>query len=120
MIQTPRQLPKMMAWLFAGFLSIFAADVFEGQPFSALLIAGLLIHLLPSFLILFFAWLAGRNAVAGACCFMLVGVAYIAFTIGRFPISTQLLIGGPPILIGLLFLNNHFAQKSIGSIPKNK
>ncbi|MFM7593533.1 MAG: hypothetical protein ACKO85_17240 [Isosphaeraceae bacterium] len=109
-MQTPRRLPQILALVFSAFLAIFAADVFEGQSFSLKLFVGLFIHLLPSFLVLFLAWLGGRFPIIAAACFCLLGVGYMVMTQGRFPVMTQVIIGGPPILIGLLFLNNYYSD----------
>lgn len=109
-MQQPKRLPQILACVFASFLSIFAADVFEGQSLSPLLFVGLFIHLLPTFLILFLAWLGGRFPIIAAACFCLLGVGYIAMTLDRFPVMTKAIIAGPPILIGLLFLNSRFAR----------
>ena len=110
-MKLPKKLPQILACIFAAFLSIFAADCFENQSFSLRLFIGLFIHLLPSFLILFLAWLGGRFPIIAAACFCLLGVGYIAMTLGRFPVMTQAIIAGPPILIGLLFLNCYFAGR---------
>jgi len=103
-MKLPKKLPQILACVFAAFLSIFAADVFEGQSFSLMLFVDLFIHLLPAILILFLAWLGGRFPIIAAASFFLLGVGYIVMTLERFPIMTQAIIGGPPILIGLLFL----------------
>lgn len=97
-------LPLALALLFAGFLSIFAADVFEARPVSWALIIPLLIHLIPSFLIVALGFLGRRFPLAAAIAFVTLGLGYMAATTGRFPIMTQAIIGGPPILIGVLYI----------------
>ncbi len=111
-MQLPKKLPQILALIFAAFLSIFAADVFEDPSLSLRFVIGLFIHLLPSILILFLAWLGGRFPIVAAACFCLLGVGYIAITLKRFPVMTQAIIAGPPILIGLLFLNWYFVERA--------
>lgn len=107
-MKLPIRLPQVLALLFATFLSIFAADVFEGGQFSLSTFVALVIHLIPSFLVLLLAWLGRRFPLPAAVCFCLLGIGYILITMGRFTAMTKLIIGGPPIAIGLLYLKSYF------------
>ncbi|MDK2980251.1 MAG: hypothetical protein PWQ55_598 [Chloroflexota bacterium] len=88
---------------YALFLSLFALDVFSaGAPLSDTLLA-LAIHLLPTLAILLFAWIGWKAPLIGGLLFVVVGVAYVIEAGGQ-TLVTYLLIAGPPVLIGLLFL----------------
>jgi len=98
--------PRIMCILFAVFLSLFALDVFsEGYGFWETILA-LLIHLVPTYIVLVvlvFAWLW---VWFGASLFAALGVFYIISAWGRFPFVTYLTISGPLFLAGILFLAN--------------
>ncbi len=75
--------PRVLGILYALFLSIFAADVFEeGGSFRTTAVA-LLVHLLPAFLVLLVLALAWRCELAGGVIFILLGVVYLTLAVGR-------------------------------------
>jgi hypothetical protein len=96
--------PRALGILFAAFIGLFALDVFsEGYVFWEA-VAGFLIHLVPTFLILIAVALSWRWASLGAALFAALGVAYIALAWGRFPWTTYLIVSGPAFLLAALFL----------------
>ncbi len=99
-----RWVPRVLGLCFAAFLAIFALDVFdEGLGIGSTIVA-LAIHLIPTWLVLAAVAIAWKHQVAGAALFFLMAAAYVAMAGSRFPASTILLIAGPPVAIGLLFL----------------
>ncbi len=101
--------------MFAGFLSIFAHDVFgKGHGFWQTTLA-LLIHLTPTWLVLVALAIAWRWQWIGAALFMILGVCYALMC----PMASQdpsrilgipgpkffwiSVISGPLFLIGVLF-----------------
>ena len=96
--------PRVLSILFAAFISVFAMDVFgEGYGFWQTCLA-LLMHLVPTALLLAALIVAWRRAWVGAILFIGLGALYIVTMWGRFPWSTYALMSGIPCLIGLLFL----------------
>lgn len=96
--------PRVLGILFAAFISIFALDVFgEGHGFWKTIVA-LLIHLVPTCLVVGALVVAWRWEWLGAVLFGGLAVFYVALTWGRFPWANYLIIAGPPVLVGLLFL----------------
>ncbi|MBI1322996.1 hypothetical protein GC170_07395 [bacterium] len=99
-----RWVPRVLGIAFASFLAMFALDVFdEGLGVGATIVA-LAIHLIPTWLVLAAVAIAWKHQVAGAALFFLLAAAYVAMAGSRFPASTILLIAGPPVVIGVLFL----------------
>jgi hypothetical protein len=96
--------PRILALLFAAFITIFTLDVFgKGYSFGELLIA-LAMHLIPTALILI-ALIAGwRWSWAGALLFAALGVGYLLMGRGRTQWSNYLIVSGPAFLIAVLFL----------------
>lgn len=99
-----RWVPRVLGVAFALFLAIFALDVFEEGLGIGGTIVALLIHLIPTWLVLAAVAIAWKHEVAGAVAFFGLAAAYVAMAGSRFPVSTILLIAGPPVAIGVLFL----------------
>lgn len=109
--------PRIISILFAAFISIFALDVFvEGR--GALEATGaLLIHLIPTAVILIALALAWRRDLLGAFAFTWLGVLYLLLAWGRLHWSAYLVISGPLFLIGILFLLNWLHKRELSVTP---
>ena len=98
--------PRILCVLFAVFISLFALDVFgEGYGFWGTIVA-LLIHLIPTGIVLITLAIAWRWEWIGAILFVALGVWYLVMAWGKFDWITYLLIAGPLFLMGALFLVN--------------
>ena len=98
--------PRGLCILFAFFISLFALDVFgEGYGFWETVVA-LLIHLIPTGIILVVLALSWRWEWIGGVLFIALGAWYLIALWGRFHWSAYLAISGPLFLIGVLFLIN--------------
>ena len=100
--------PRIACILFAVFISMFALDVFEeGREFWHTALA-LLMHLIPTFVLVAVLVVSWRREWIGGILFIVMGVLYVVWARGR-PFGAwyvYLLIAGPPVLIGALFLLN--------------
>lgn len=107
--------PRMLSLLFAGFISLFALDVFaEGYGFWETLLA-LAIHLIPTALILIVAALAWRWEWIGAIAFLGMGVWYIVMTRGEEHWMTYVFIPGPLFLLAILYFLNWLWRSDLRS-----
>jgi hypothetical protein len=98
--------PRTLCIVFAAFLGLFALDVFgETQAFGETILA-LLIHFIPTFVIIGVLVLSWHREWIGGIIFIVLGLMYVLSAWGMFPLSTYLLIAGPPVIIGILFLVN--------------
>ncbi len=98
--------PRILCILFAAFLSLFALDVFgEGIGFWEA-IPALLIHLVPVYFVVIVLIVAWRWEWVGAVLFTLLAALYVIQAWGRFDWSAYVVISGPLILLGVLFLLN--------------
>lgn len=96
--------PRLLCLLFAAFVSIFAFDVFgEHAGFWDTLLA-LLMHLIPTALLLLILAVSWRWEWVGRLLFPALGVLYIIAFWGRFPWPTYAILAGPLFLLGTLFL----------------
>ena len=98
--------PRILCILFAVFVSLLALDVFsEGYNFWQTIVA-LLMHLIPTAIILIVLAISWRWEWAGGILFIALGVLYLVMFWGRFDSSVYLVIPGPLFLVGVLFLMN--------------
>jgi len=102
--------PRILGILFIAFISLFALDVFStGYTFHETVVA-LLIHLIPTIILIFALLIAWEWEMIGGIIYIVLGLCYIAGTWGKFGLATYLIIAGPLILIGLLFIVNKFIK----------
>ena len=98
--------PRILCILFAAFISLFALDVFgEGYGFWETIWA-LLMHMIPTALVVIALAVSWRWEWIGALLFIGLGAFYIVMTWGRFDWTSYAPISGPLFLIGVLFLVN--------------
>ena len=95
--------PRILGIIFAFFISIFALDVFVEYKFPEVLVA-LFMHLVPTYLVVGALLVAWKWERIGGILFLGLGLFYIIMTWGKFEGMTYLIIAGPVILIGILFL----------------
>jgi hypothetical protein len=96
--------PRVICILFAGFLTIFSADVFnEAKGFRDIAI-GLLMHNIPVFGMIAVLILSWKREWIGGILFIALGITYIAWGWGKFVWYVYFLIAGPLFLLGLLFI----------------
>jgi len=98
--------PRVLCILFAVFLSLFALDVFgEGYGFWETTLA-LLIHLVPTYIVVIALVIAWRWGWVGTILFTALALFYLVWSWGQLHWSAYLAISGPLVLVGVLFLVN--------------
>ena len=95
--------PRILAMLFALFISLFALDVFSGGHSLFKMMLTFLIHLIPTWIIIFTIIISWKREWVAAMVFIILGVAYIIMAWGKFPFYVYLLISGPLFIIGGLY-----------------
>ena len=93
--------PRILGLAFAGFLALFALDVFQENLKPATVAVAFAIHLIPAALVLAGVLIAWRHERVGAVIFLVLGLAY-AVSARQHP-SWILLIAGPAWLLAALF-----------------
>jgi len=97
-------IPRVLTLLFAAFISVFAFDVFgEHYGFWKTILA-LLLHLIPTGIILIVLAASWWWEWVGAIVFPALGALYLVLAWGRFLPSVCLVMAGPLFLVGGLFL----------------
>jgi hypothetical protein len=98
--------PRIICIAFAAFLAIFALDVFSmpgGFWYKAL---ALFVHLIPAGMVLIVLAIAWRREWIGAVFFPLLAIVHLVTKWGQLHWSAYVVIDGPLLLLGILFLVN--------------
>ena len=102
--------PRVLSIAFAVFISLFALDVFgEGYSFWKAVLA-LVIHLIPTYLVIIATLIAWKWGLLGGSMFIALGLFYVFMTRGRAHLSVPI-ITAPLILIGGMFILNRLTKK---------
>ena len=95
--------PRILGILVSVFIGMFALDAFsQGQSFFEAL-PDFLVHLIPAFVLLALVGASWRWEWIGGVAFIGLAVAY-AVTMARGHIDWMLVISGPLLVVGALFL----------------
>jgi hypothetical protein len=101
--------PRILSILFICFLALFSLDVFDsGLGFWQTVLA-LLMHNIPSFVLLVVLLISWRYEIVGGIAFIFAGLLYIFMLFMNpqfewYMLSWSIIIAGPAFLIGILFL----------------
>jgi hypothetical protein len=98
--------PRALCVLLAVFLSLFALDVFDEHLGFWKTILALVMHLIPTWIVLGVLMVAWRWEWVGAVLFNILALAYLVMAWGRFHWSAYVMISGPLCVVGILFLLN--------------
>jgi hypothetical protein len=108
--------PRILSIIFILFLSLFSLDVFDGNYGFWGTVLGLIIHNIPSFILLGVLIISWKYEIVGGIAFILAGLMYIVMLLMNkklewHMISWSLTIAGPAFLVGILFLVCWFKKK---------
>lgn len=93
--------PRVLCILFAIFISLFALDVFSEDYSAKEMILALIMHLIPTFMIIILLFISWRWEGIGAILFIVFPLFYLLMSRGE-----SWIISGPLFLVGVLFLMN--------------
>ena len=96
--------PRILCLLFAAFISLFALDVFGDHQGLWQTTLALLIHLIPTGILLLILAVTWRWEWVGGLLFPALGAFYIVAFWGRFHWSAYAILSGCLFLLGALFL----------------
>lgn len=97
-------IPRVLIIAFIAFFSLFSLDAFTGDALILEKLAGFLIHMLPSFVMILFLVLTWNRPVAAGVMFIILGVVFTFFFNTYKQVSSFFTISLIPILTGLMFL----------------
>lgn len=102
-------LPRVLGILFALFLVLFSFDVIEPGVSVPMILVGFFMHNIPVLILVSALIYSRKNELVSGIVFILMGILYIASlwrssSFEWYMISWSIIIAGPAILIGALFL----------------
>lgn len=96
--------PRLAAILIIFFTSLFSLDVFEMDASPLELLGGFLMHNIPSFVMLLMLVVAWKRPAVGFAAFLVISLAFAAFTLRNADSLPALLLFVLPLLVvALLF-----------------
>jgi hypothetical protein len=98
--------PRVLSVAMVIFISLFAFDVFSGDYTFWESIVALLIHLIPSIVLVGIVILSWKKEQVGGLIFVTLGILNIIMTSGREMFLPGMIITLPIILTGILFIIN--------------
>ncbi|GAB4142313.1 MAG: hypothetical protein Fur0015_11490 [Ignavibacteriales bacterium] len=105
-------LPRVFGIIIIVFISAFALDVFDEKLSFIQLILALLIHLIPSYILMIVLLIAWKREIIGSLLYSALAVLYLIFTQAKFPFVTYAFIMGGLFLNSILFLVGWKIQKN--------
>jgi len=112
--------PRVICILAILLVSMFALDAFESNNTIWQQIGGFLIHLIPSYVLIALLILAWKWELIGGIIFTLIGVGFSPFIYQHnynmnhsvwMSLEIISLITFPFIIVGVLFIMNHFMKR---------
>jgi len=104
-------IPRILCILFAIGISLFALDAFENDEGFWKTLLALLIHLIPTFIVITVLVLSWRWPWVGGVIYVLLGISYLIWSSRSGRGSS--IISIPLFSIGILFIINWFLRKKI-------
>jgi ABC-type Na+ efflux pump permease subunit len=115
-------LPRIICILAILFVSMFALDAFESNQTIWQQIGDFIIHLIPSYVLIALLIVSWKWELIGGIIFTLIGVGFSPFIYQHnynmnhsvwISLEIILMITLPFIVVGVLFIINHFTKKKI-------
>lgn len=108
--------PRVLAIVYALFLSIFALDVFgTGYGFGQLMLA-LVMHLLPSILVIVALLIGWKNEQIGGYGFIVLGIVFTIWFSTYNSVLSFIFVSLPVLAVGGVFLWTYYKIRQMGAI----
>ena len=113
-------LPRILCILAILFISLFALDAFQPNRSIWQQIGAFMMHLIPSFILLFLLLVAWKWEYIGGIIFIVIGVGFSPFIFKHnydmnhsvwMSLGIISMITLPFVVIGILFILSHFQNK---------
>jgi hypothetical protein len=103
--------PRILGILYALFISLFALDILGSGYGLWDTIVALLVHLVPTWIILAALLIAWRWEKVGGILFIFIAVVFLAWFGARSPWPNYVLLFLPLVVVGVLFLVDGYSKR---------
>jgi len=111
--------PRILSIIFILFIAMFSLDVFSMEASFGQIMLGLLIHNIPTFILIIILVFAWKYELVGGIAFIFAGLAYIVLTLRTafingfqwYYLAWILQISGIAFIIGALWIVNWYKKK---------
>ena len=108
--------PRILSLLFIITIALMSLDVIRPGLSPRQILAGLLMHNIPTIAMIFVLVIAWKHEIVGGLAFLLAGLLYIFMTARAkidwsVALSWNLTIAAPALLIGILFLISWYKKR---------
>lgn len=119
--------PRIICILAIIFISLFALDSFNPELTIWQQIGAFIMHLIPSFVLIAFLIIAWKWEFIGGIIFALIGLGFSPFIFMHnfkmndsvlYSLNTVMIINLPFVIVGVLFILNHFKKRKHIPDPK--
>ena len=111
--------PRILCILPILFLSLFATDSFGPGLSGWQQVKTFMLHMIPSFILIFFLVFAWKRELAGGAIFVILGLGFLPFIYmmnyqmnhsAGLSLLVNLVVNMPLIVAGVLFILSHFLK----------
>jgi len=112
--------PRILSIIFILFLAMFSLDIFDMKLDFWGTVLGLFMHNIPALILLVILLISWKHEIVGGITFISAGILYIMIILTNtlkssfewYMVSYSLIIAGPALLIGILFIINWLKKKN--------
>ncbi len=104
-------LPRILSLLLVAFFLLFSLDVFTEGSLWWEIVVGFFMHNIPTLVLGGITWLSWKKEKIGGIIFIILAIIFTLFFKTYEILPSLLTITGIPLLIGILFLVNHYKKK---------
>jgi hypothetical protein len=102
--------PRILTFIFAGFISVFALDAFDAQYSFLQQFGHFLIHLIPTAAVLIALRVAWYHRIIGGLAIMMLGMVFTIYFYTWRQTSSFLMFSMPLFVAGVLFIFSRYSE----------
>ena len=108
-------IPRILSIIVVLFFILMSLDIFNLKLGFLNTILALIMHNIPTFILIIILLISWRHELGGGICFIVIGLIYLVMMFinqtGNVALSSSLIISCPLFIIGILFIINWIKKK---------
>lgn len=103
-------IPRVLMILFGAFMLLMSFDSFDGNASIWQKLLGFLIHNLPLIVLMLIVWQTWHRPFLAGVFLLVLSATFTYFFRNRDNVLALLVVGGTPVLAGILFIVAHYLR----------